>query len=580
MKKAACLSFLPAFLLMHHAYSQIDYKGFPQWTWHRQDSTEYYLYTPSSINKDSLYPVALFLHGCCGKDYHATLRNTVDPPVRMWHNFGANTQKVPTYIIAPATSSGWKQHMQNLKTVIDSIVRFANGDPKRIYITGFSMGGNGTWEFIRSYPGYFTAAIPMGMNFRGEHEKIKDIPIWTFKGETDHWADSLQHDVWQIRKLNGVDTDSTDNLVTGVNPRFTSFKGVGHNVQWIAASTFDLTAWAYEKINDGNRYPVVHFESPSRNLVVKKGSRIDVKLFAKDADGSINRIVVRVNGEEKATLRQQPYQISLKIPEGDVVIEATAFDESGKSSTATTIVKTDIPVRFRPITFPSATQGALFMAKITASGNGAVAYKAKDITRLPPGIILRENGECTGVPVAPGNYSFHVIATDEDGDEAQHTFRIPVAQKTPGEVVVTNAVHHSGKSLPVSRLMAGSHVHADNEDDEVTVSDPSAYTGYTLIPTINTDTTEGQREYVTFYVDEPATVYVAYETKDNLFTSSLPPWLKEWKKSESPQIVTQYFYYDVYSREYPKGKVSLPSPFRKENRVDNNYFILVKNSGQ
>src|SRR6478609_5296111 len=83
---------------------EIDYKGLPEWSWHKQDSTEYYLYTPKNMKNGKKYPVVLAMHGCCGEDYHATLRNTVDPIVRMWHNFAANTQTVPTYIIAPATS--------------------------------------------------------------------------------------------------------------------------------------------------------------------------------------------------------------------------------------------------------------------------------------------------------------------------------------------------------------------------------------------------------------------------------------------------------------------------------------------
>src|ERR1044072_2930543 len=106
-----------------HAFSQqIDYKGLPQWTWHKEDSTEYYLYTPSNMQEGKKYPVAVAMHGCCGEDYHARLRNSVDPIVRMWHNFGANTQAVPTYIIAPATSHGWQQHFKNLKKVIDELI--------------------------------------------------------------------------------------------------------------------------------------------------------------------------------------------------------------------------------------------------------------------------------------------------------------------------------------------------------------------------------------------------------------------------------------------------------------------------
>ncbi|MEJ7588886.1 MAG: hypothetical protein WKI04_15125 [Ferruginibacter sp.] len=46
----------------------IDYKGLPQWSWHKEDSTEYYLYTPSNMEPGKKYPVALFMHGCCGEN--------------------------------------------------------------------------------------------------------------------------------------------------------------------------------------------------------------------------------------------------------------------------------------------------------------------------------------------------------------------------------------------------------------------------------------------------------------------------------------------------------------------------------
>ena len=289
MKKYVALHLFICFMFKV-SLAQIDYKGFPQWSWHKEDSTEYYLYTPSEKSKNGLYPIALFLHGCCGESYHASLRNTVDPPVRMWHNFGANIQSEPTYIISPATTRSWKQHIQNLKKVMDDLVQNHNGDPKRIYITGFSMGGNGTWEFLQQYPDYFAAAIPMGMNFHGDHNKIKDIPIWANRGETDYWARNLHSDIWQIRKLNSDNVDSNQNWVTGVNPKFTSFKKYDHGVQWVAASTQDLTAWAYSKTNDGNKYPTVFFKSPQYNKKIKKGSAVPVEVVASDPDGTIKKI--------------------------------------------------------------------------------------------------------------------------------------------------------------------------------------------------------------------------------------------------------------------------------------------------
>ena len=235
-------------ILFATATSQdIDYKGFSEWTKKTQGSTEYYLYTPKNIKPGQKVPIALFMHGCCGSDNVARLRNAVDPPVRMWHNFGENTQDVPMYILAPATSSGWSQHFANLKIVMDDLVATKQGDAQRIYVCGFSMGGNGTYQFIDQYPGYFAAAIPMGMSFSGDINKAKNTPFWANRGSLDDYCKTLPASVASIRLANGDDQGA---LVweRGVNPLFSDFIGVGHGVQWDAASTQDLVGWALTKI--------------------------------------------------------------------------------------------------------------------------------------------------------------------------------------------------------------------------------------------------------------------------------------------------------------------------------------------
>lgn len=250
---------------------ELDYHGLPEWSWQHEDSTEYYLYTPQGLEPGKKYPVALFLHGCCGDNYKATLRNTVDPPARMWHNFGANTQTVPTYIIAPSTSRGWNQHMDRLKKVIDDLVEHGQADPQRIYITGFSMGGVGTVSFVQHYPEYFAAALPMGTNINGDLTKLQKTPLWANKGETGYFSKFLIDSVQQIWAHNGLVSDYSPNVVPGINPRLTIYDSVGHGVQWHAASMQDLVAWAYEKVNDDNQYPNVYFKSQSADLVTSSG---------------------------------------------------------------------------------------------------------------------------------------------------------------------------------------------------------------------------------------------------------------------------------------------------------------------
>ncbi len=72
-------------------------------------------------------------------------------------------------------------------SAIDSLVSaIPNLDVKRIYVTGLSMGGYGTWEMIQRRPDFFAAAIPIcGGGDKLLAEKLTKMPIWTFHGSKD-----------------------------------------------------------------------------------------------------------------------------------------------------------------------------------------------------------------------------------------------------------------------------------------------------------------------------------------------------------------------------------------------------------
>ncbi len=368
--------FLFTFIFLFSILSgqEADYKGFPEWTFQQEGVTQYYLYTPDNLQPGEKYPIALFLHGCCGDSYDASLRNAVDPPVRMWHNFGKNEQKTPTYILAPATSSGWSQHFGNLKTAIDDLIENAQGDSTRIYITGFSMGGRGTWDFINQYPNYFAAAMPMGMNFSGNPSTIKDIPIWTNRGQLDGHASDLHTQVGTIRELNDDNRGGLE-WVTGVNPRFTSFEGVGHGVQWDACSSQDLVGWALSKVNDGNKYPHVRFVSPTYKQEFNFGENVDIEIAANDPDGTIQQIVLMANGMILDTLTSEPYTAQAAIHAGDNLIQAIATDDNGKSSTANIVARTDNFPAFITAELPDTRQGSLYERQLFAQGNAPFTFR-------------------------------------------------------------------------------------------------------------------------------------------------------------------------------------------------------------
>ena len=564
---------------------EIDYKGLPQWSWHKEDSTEYYLYTPANMEPGKKYPLALFMHGCCGESYHASLRNTVDPPVRMWHNFGANTQTIPTYIIAPATSQGWKQHFANLKKVMDDLIASHNADPQRIYVCGFSMGGDGTFKIIQEYPGYFAAAIPMGMSFQGDSTIVKDIPIWANQGETDWLSRFLKKQVAAIRALNGDISDTGNTWVTGVNPRYSNFKGVGHGVQWNAASTQDLTGWAYSKINDGNKYPHVFFIKPVYKQWVNEGSPVSVDIAANDPDGSIARVDVYQNKRLVRSLKKEPFATQITPVKGDNIIEAIAYDNQGKSSVATTTVKVNIHPEFVSKMFPKGNAGSYYIQKLIANGNGNMFFTLDPGNKLPQGLQLYADGIIKGVPLEKGLYKINISVTDEDKESVTKSYSLSVAEKNRNEILVTNAVTKEGVVYKVSKMMPGETPCFNSKDtvltdeiEEINFSNLDKYERLTYIKTDINDANKTGDDFLSFNIDEDAVIYVGYEKLDNLKHSTIPEWLKEFKK-EDGEIVAQYRYFNVYSKSFAKGKVTLPAADAKTNNVGSNYFIMIKKSG-
>ncbi len=82
----------------------------------------------------------------------------------------------------PAESDSMKLAM----SILDEEIKDSNIDKSRIYITGISMGGFGTWDAISRYPEKFAAAFPVcGGADLAMAPKVKNIPILTYHGDSD-----------------------------------------------------------------------------------------------------------------------------------------------------------------------------------------------------------------------------------------------------------------------------------------------------------------------------------------------------------------------------------------------------------
>src|SRR6185437_2605059 len=82
-------------------------------------------------------------------------------------------------------SKAWKA--EELIQLVDHVAANMNIDPERIYVTGLSMGGYGTWRLVAAHPERFAAALPICGG--GEPEtmarQLSRVPIWAFHGAKD-----------------------------------------------------------------------------------------------------------------------------------------------------------------------------------------------------------------------------------------------------------------------------------------------------------------------------------------------------------------------------------------------------------
>jgi dienelactone hydrolase len=553
----------------------LDYKGFPEWSWQKQGITEFMLYTPADTIPGEPCPLVVFLHGCCGEDEVATLRNAVDPPVRMWHGFGQNIQTEPTYIMAPKTTRGWTQKFPDIKRYIDSLIGLGKVDPQRIYMTGFSMGGAGTWQFMERYPGYLAAAIPMGMGARADLESVRDIPVWAIRGEEDWHARNLPGQVDSMRRLNGYRGGAAE-WVTGVNPRYTSFEGVGHGVQWDAASSLPLTRWAYEKINDGNSYPVVYFISPVHRTLYPEADSVTLELYASDPDGSISAVEIRLDSVPVMNLGRPPYRMRLMLHSGDQWLEALAYDRQGKQSTASIMLQVDIAPGITTVSLPEAYAGTYYEYRVTGRGNDPLEFTLEPGSALPPGIRMDGHGKIYGIPEKPGTFHMKVLLQDAGYGAASRSFDLMVREKDPGVVVVSDIRYPHDSLRAMATLLRKGTLPNLGAGTEVSVSEPGRYEGLTCIVTDQKAAGLDQEELLGFTVDEDVILYVAYEARDRLYQSTVPAWLNGYRKEEDPQIVAQYHYFDVYSKPFPAGRIELPGAAAGAHNVSRNYFLMVE----
>jgi predicted peptidase len=201
---------------------------------------DYWLMTPAIIEDGRKYPLVLSLHGRGGSTVAAKTLGKEN-----------NRKKYPCFVMAPRVDTSdnyWarpkgfelsdrKPKLSTALQAMDTLVNKLPIDTNRVYDTGQSMGGGGTFGAIVSRPNTFAAAIPIASGWDPEDaRKIKHIPIWIFHGDADKRVPTEYS-----RKM------SEALQAAGGNPKYTEYPGVSHN-SWTRTydnpATFD---WLFKQ---------------------------------------------------------------------------------------------------------------------------------------------------------------------------------------------------------------------------------------------------------------------------------------------------------------------------------------------
>ncbi|HJX71737.1 MAG TPA: prolyl oligopeptidase family serine peptidase [Bacteroidales bacterium] len=182
---------------------------------------DYLLYLPDEYQKEwkKDFPLVIFLHGASlrGNDLNLLKKYGIPRLIDRGDKFD--------FIIAsPQCPPGkyWdtENWFDNLHAELTSKYRV---DTNRIYLTGMSMGGFGTWNTAMEYPQKFAAIVPVcGGGDVKNICKIKHVPVWAFHGTADPVIPFNRSErlVNKLLDCNGI-------------VQFTRLEGEGHEIQWI-----------------------------------------------------------------------------------------------------------------------------------------------------------------------------------------------------------------------------------------------------------------------------------------------------------------------------------------------------------
>lgn len=189
----------------------------------------YLLYLPETYGKaDAKSPLLLFLHGAGERGTDLSLVTIHGPPKMI-----SQGQHLPFVVVSPQCPEKQIWNVKLLLALLDDLEARYSIDRDRVYVSGLSMGGVGTWALIAAEPDRFAAAVPVcGHSHPLAAPHAARVSTWVVVGDRDARL-LVGNSLGMVNSLQAMQADV----------KFTLYSGVGHDSWTQTYGTPELYEW-------------------------------------------------------------------------------------------------------------------------------------------------------------------------------------------------------------------------------------------------------------------------------------------------------------------------------------------------
>lgn len=340
----------------------------------------FYQYLPFGYDSASTeeWPVVIFLHGA-----GETGNGTTQLPDVLIHGIPKNIKngtRYPFVAISPQSPGSWS--VSNLDALVQYVKNTYQVDNDRIFLTGLSMGGIGTWNYARTNPEELAAIMPMcASQATIDGSKLVNVPTWVLHswGDSYSTATSSAYSVEWVNSIAGAllgtgptdvmanypgtpsgppgpgntsDKDRTASFnaatgtwtwqdgfskVAGSHPTLTLYANAAHDCWTRTYNSATTLNWLLSNTRFGaaNKAPTVSITAPANNATIDNPVSITISSTITDSDGTIASVEFFAGNQLLGTDNVSPYQLTWSNPPAGthwITVKATDNDGDVKAA--------------------------------------------------------------------------------------------------------------------------------------------------------------------------------------------------------------------------------------------------------